>query len=129
MNMNCQRRTRQGATPHTRKILLWTRRVLVLARVLGLCANGMAYAQPGTAQPAVNPEQKFPPGYLEAISTGYDNGQAMRESEDMAPARMPPRAGLARVGLPAAPAPAPAAPAAPAKPVMTGAQPGRATGQ
>ncbi|WP_354683522.1 hypothetical protein [Cupriavidus necator] len=87
----CQ--TRQAAPRPA--ILNRTRRALVLLRVLGLCVNSVACAQgeaPPAAAPAVQavaPEQKFAPGYLEAVATGYDNGVAMLEPEGIAPLRLP----------------------------------------
>jgi len=41
-------------------------------------AVGVLALMAGTAacaQSVASPEQKFPPGYLEAVSTGYENGQ------------------------------------------------------
>jgi len=41
-------------------------------------AIGVLALMAGTAacaQSLATPEQKFPPGYLEAVSTGYENGQ------------------------------------------------------
>lgn len=83
---------------------------ILLLRVLALCAHTAVYAQPALAPaPAVTPEQKFSPGYLEAVSTGYENGQALGAVEGIAPLR-PPRAER--------PDPTPAAPAAPAAPMI-----------
>lgn len=66
------------------------RRGVLLMRVLALCANSIAYAQPpAPAQSLVTPEQTFAQGYLEAVSTGYDNGQALLGSEGIAPVRLP----------------------------------------
>ncbi|CAG2135192.1 hypothetical protein LMG19282_01043 [Cupriavidus campinensis] len=79
---------------------------ILLLRVLALCAHTAVYAQPALA-PAVTPEQKFSPGYLEAVSTGYENGQALGAVEGIAPVR-PPRAERTD--------PAPAAPATPSAP-------------
>lgn len=82
--------------PSARNVLRRARRVMILLRVLGLCANSVALAQ-GTlpAPSAVTPEQKFPPGYLESVATGYDNAQAM-PAEGMSPVR-PSRAPMTRV--------------------------------
>lgn len=61
---------------------------ILLLRVLALCAHTAVYAQPAPAPaPAVTPEQKFSPGYLEAVSTGYENGQALGAVEGIAPVR------------------------------------------
>jgi hypothetical protein len=61
---------------------------ILLLRVLALCAHTAVYAQPALAPaPAVTPEQKFSPGYLEAVSTGYENGQALGAVEGIAPVR------------------------------------------
>lgn len=76
---------------------------IMLLRVLALCAHTAAYAQPATS--LVTPEQKFSPGYLEAVSSGYENGQPAAPVEGLAPVR-PTRAERAES--------APAAPAAPA---------------
>ncbi|KAF7962162.1 hypothetical protein AWV80_24855, partial [Cupriavidus sp. UYMU48A] len=81
------------------------RRVMILLRVLGLCANSVALAQ-GTlpAPSAVTPEQKFPQGYLESVATGYENGQQpMLPAEGVAPLR--PRAATKRVDPPGVPPP------------------------
>ena len=109
--------------PSARTVLRRARRAVILLRVLGLCANSVALAQGTMPTPsAVTPEQKFPPGYLESVATGYDNGQAMPAAEGMAPVRVP-QARMTRVELPGVPspmgqvravttaAPAPAAPA------------------
>ncbi|MGO4306700.1 hypothetical protein [Cupriavidus sp. RAF12] len=95
--------------PHTPPTLLYrVRRGVLLLRVLALCVNAVAHAQPGLPPaPVVTPEQKFAPGYLEAVSTGYENGQALNASEGVAPVR-PPRS--VRTDL------APSAPAVPAGP-------------
>jgi hypothetical protein len=79
---------------------------MVLLRVVGLCINSVACAQsevPQAAAPAVQavtPEQKFARGYLEAVSTGYDNGVAWQEPEGIAPLRLPREASS---NMPAAP--------------------------
>lgn len=89
----CQRG--QAASRPQKKLLHRTRRAVVLMRVLGLCLNSVACAQAEAPQPAapvvaaVTPEQKFAPGYLEAVSTGYDNGVAWQEPEGIAPLRQP----------------------------------------
>jgi hypothetical protein len=68
---------------------------MVLLRVLGLCVNSVACAQsevPQATAPAVQavtPEQKFARGYLEAVSTGYDNGVALQGPEGIATLRLP----------------------------------------
>jgi hypothetical protein len=84
------------------------RRAVFVLRVLALCANSATYAQVHTpAQPpqsAVTPEQKFAPGYLEAVSTGYENGQAMHDAEGVAPLR-PQRPAVTRTDVPVAPVP------------------------
>ncbi|MCY1216448.1 hypothetical protein D9M68_447860 [compost metagenome] len=107
----CQRG--QAASRPQKKLLHRTRRAVVLLRVLGLCLNSVACAQAEAPQPAapaaaaVTPEQKFAPGYLEAVSTGYDNGVAWQEPEGIAPLRQPrevrgPAAGdAASTGMPA----------------------------
>ncbi|CAG9172454.1 hypothetical protein [Cupriavidus pinatubonensis] len=94
----------QEPQPRARTVLRRARRAMILLRVLGMCANSVALAQgtlPGPS--AVTPEQKFPSGYLEAVATGYDNGQAMHPAEGMAPLR--PRAAATRVELPAVSSP------------------------
>ncbi|MFJ4293806.1 hypothetical protein ACIP1U_29170 [Cupriavidus sp. NPDC089707] len=114
----CQRG--QAASRPPKKLLHRTRRAVVLLRVLGLCLNSVACAQAEAPQPAapaapaaaaVTPEQKFAPGYLEAVSTGYDNGVAWQEPEGIAPLRQPrevrsvpagPMAGTVPVAMPAA---------------------------
>ncbi|WP_454766733.1 hypothetical protein [Cupriavidus campinensis] len=62
------------------------RGAILLLRVLALCANTAAYAQPAPSISAT-PEQKFSPGYLEAVSTGYENGQALNIGDGMAALR------------------------------------------
>lgn len=100
--------------PRACTVLRRARRTMILLRVLGLCANSVALAQGTLPVPsAVTPEQKFPPGYLESVATGYDNGQAMPPVEGMAPVR-PPRAGMTRVELPGVPPPMSQARAVPA---------------
>ncbi len=91
--------------PIARTVLRRARRAMILLRVLGLCANSVALAQ-GTlpATSAVTPEQKFPPGYLESVATGYDNAQAMHPAEGMSPAR-PSRPGMTRAEQPGMPLP------------------------
>ncbi|SPS01729.1 hypothetical protein [Cupriavidus taiwanensis] len=100
-----------------------SRQAMVLLRVLGLCLNSVACAQPEAPQAAtapalqaVTPERKFAPGYLEAAATGYDNGLAW-QAEGIAPLRPPrearglpaaPRAGAVPVAMPAAVRPQPA---------------------
>ncbi|WP_459571219.1 hypothetical protein [Cupriavidus sp. 8B] len=88
-------------------------RGVLLMRVLAMCANSIAYAQPAApAQSLVAPEQTFAPGYLEAVSTGYDNGQALQGSEGMAPVRLPhsPTTQIRPSPAPSTPAPAAANP-------------------
>jgi hypothetical protein len=41
-----------------------------------LAIGALTFCAVAHCEPAATPEQKFPPGYLEACSTGYDNGQA-----------------------------------------------------
>ena len=41
-----------------------------------LAIGALAFCAVAHGEPAATPEQKFTPGYLEAYSTGYDNGQA-----------------------------------------------------
>ncbi|WER50009.1 hypothetical protein CupriaWKF_23215 [Cupriavidus sp. WKF15] len=90
----------RGEPPGARTVLRQVRRAIILLRVLGLCANSVALAQGTLPVPsAVTPEQKFPPGYLESVATGYDNGQALHPAEGMAPMR-PSRTGMTRVELP-----------------------------
>lgn len=93
-------------TPLTPLAVLYRMRGgILLLRVLALCAHTAVYAQPALAPAtAVTPEQKFSPGYLEAVSTGYENGQALGAVEGIAPVR-PPRAERTD--------PAPATPSAP----------------
>ncbi|WP_454752740.1 hypothetical protein [Cupriavidus necator] len=116
MNTQPQCQGGQGALrPHPK--LHRTRRAMVLLRVLGLCLNSVACAKaeaPQAAAPAVQavtPEQKFAPGYLEAVATGYDNGVALQAPEGVAPLRQPrearsepaaPMAGAVPVAMPAA---------------------------
>ncbi len=77
---------------------------ILLLRVLALCIHTAAHAQPALPPaPQVTPEQKFAPGYLEAVATGYDNGQAINAAEGIAPLRQP----RAAVTEPAPPTPAP----------------------
>ena len=86
---------------------------ILLLRVLALCFHTAAHAQPALPPATrVTPEQKFAPGYLEAVATGYDNGQAIITAEGIAPVR-PPRA-LRSDPAPAMPAPRPAPVATPA---------------
>ncbi|MHA7682196.1 hypothetical protein [Cupriavidus sp. PET2-C1] len=86
------------------------RRGVLLMRVLALCANSIAHAQPAApAQSLVTPEQTFARGYLEAVSTGYDNGQALLGSEGIAPVRLPHSPALQIRPSPAPSAPAPTA--------------------
>lgn len=95
-------------------------RAVLLIRVLALCANSVAYAQPAAPlKSMVTPEQSFMPGYLEAVSTGYDNGQALYESEGMAAVRLPhpvanrlrpPPTPVMPVSVPTGPAAVPASP-------------------
>ncbi|MEM5433219.1 hypothetical protein [Cupriavidus oxalaticus] len=107
----------QAASRPQKKLLHRTRRAVVLLRALGLCLNSVACAQAEAPQPAapavaaVTPEQKFAPGYLEAVSTGYDNGVAWQQPEGIAPLRQPrearsvpagPMAGTVPVATPAA---------------------------
>ncbi|QQX87862.1 hypothetical protein JJQ59_20805 [Cupriavidus necator] len=119
MNTRSQCQTGQAA-PRPPAILHRSRQAMALLRVLGLCINSVACAQseaPQAAAPAVQavtPEQKFAPGYLEAVATGYDNGLALREPEGLAPLRQPrearsvPAAGAVPVAMPAAVRPQPA---------------------
>lgn len=116
--MNTQPQCPGGqAAPRPHAILHRTRRAMVLLRVLGLCLNSVACAKaeaPQAAGPvvqAVTPEQKFAPGYLEAVATGYDNGVALQAPEGIAPLRQPrearsapaaPMAGAVPVAMPAA---------------------------
>ncbi|MFS8974094.1 hypothetical protein [Cupriavidus necator] len=116
--MNTQSQCQGGqAAPRPHAVLRHMRRAMVLLRVLGLCVNSVACAQaeaPQAAAPAlqaVTPEQKFAPGYLEAVATGYDNGVALQEPEGIAPLRLPrearsmpaaPMAGAVPVAMPAA---------------------------
>jgi len=47
------------------------------------------------AETAVTPEQHFPPGYLESVAAGYENGQAAlppAADETIAPAQLPQKA-------------------------------------
>ncbi|MBP0637892.1 hypothetical protein [Cupriavidus sp. AcVe19-6a] len=89
----CQRG--QAASRPQKTLLHRPRRAIALLRILGLCLNSVACAQVEAPQPAtpvvvaVTPEQKFAPGYLEAVSTGYDNGVAWQEPEGIAPLRQP----------------------------------------
>ncbi|WP_432262019.1 hypothetical protein [Cupriavidus sp. TMH.W2] len=121
MNTRPQCQTGQAA-PRLHAIRHRVRRAMVLLRVLGLCINSVACAQAeapqaaASAVQAVTPEQKFAPGYLEAAATGYDNGQAFREPEGVAPLRPPrevrsvlaaPMAGAVPVAMPAAAQPQP----------------------
>jgi len=86
---------------------------ILLLRVLVLCFHTAAHAQPvSPATTQVTPEQKFAPGYLEAVATGYDNGQAFNAAEGIAPVRQP-RA-VRTEPAPPMPAPAPAAVMTPA---------------
>ncbi|MFC4523556.1 hypothetical protein [Cupriavidus pinatubonensis] len=41
-----------------------------------LVIGALTFCAVAHCEPAATPEQKFSPGYLEACSTGYDNGQA-----------------------------------------------------
>ncbi|MFC4343307.1 hypothetical protein [Cupriavidus numazuensis] len=41
-----------------------------------LAIGALTFCAVAHCEPTATPEQKFPPGYLEACSTGYDNGQA-----------------------------------------------------
>ncbi|MGY2487293.1 hypothetical protein [Cupriavidus sp. CP313] len=119
MNTRPQCQTGQAA-PRPPTILHRSRQAMTLLRVLGLCINSVACAQseaPQAAAPAVQavtPEQKFAPGYLEAVATGYDNGLALREPEGLAPLRPPrearsaPAVGAVPVAMPAAVRPQPA---------------------
>ncbi|UIF89827.1 hypothetical protein [Cupriavidus sp. UYPR2.512] len=116
MNTQPQCQTGRGA-PRPHGFLHRSRQAVALLRVLALCVNSVACAQseaPQAAAPAlqaVTPEQKFAPGYLEAVATGYDNGVALREPEGLAPLRLPrearsvpatPMAQTVPVALPAA---------------------------
>lgn len=116
MNTRPQCQTGQAA-PRPHGFLHRSRRTMALLRVLGLCINSVACAQseapqaPAPAVQAVTPEQKFAPGYLEAVATGYDNGLALREPEGIAPLRpsrevrspqVAPMAGAVPVAMPAA---------------------------
>lgn len=94
--MNTQPQCQGGqAASRPHGILYRTRRAVALLRVLGLCVNSVACAQaeaPQAAAPAVQavtPEQKFAPGYLEAVATGYDNGVALQDPEGIAALRPP----------------------------------------
>jgi hypothetical protein len=94
-----------GEQPGIRTVLRQARRAMILLRVLGLCANSVALAQGTLPSPSlVTPEQKFPPGYLESVATGYDNGQAMHPVEGMSSVR-PSRAGMTPVERAGAPLP------------------------
>jgi len=44
-------------------------------------AGSAAMAQTVSPVPPVTPEQHFPPGYLEAVATGYDHGPSMPDSK------------------------------------------------
>jgi hypothetical protein len=55
---------------HPKAYLLITLGQPLAVGAIALIAGAAAYAQP-----TATPEQKFPPGYLEAVSTGYENGQ------------------------------------------------------
>jgi hypothetical protein len=78
------------STTRTQAVVRKLQRGVLLIRVLALCVNSVAYAQPAApVKSMVTPEQAFMPGYLEAVSTGYDNGQALYESEGMATVRLP----------------------------------------
>lgn len=44
-----------------------------------LAIGALTFCAAAHGEPAATPEQKFPTGYLEACSTGYDNGQATHE--------------------------------------------------
>jgi len=86
---------------------------ILLLRVLALCFNTAAHAQPVSPPAAqVTPEQKFAPGYLEAVATGYDNGQAFNAAEGIAPVRQPRT--VRTEPAPAAPAPSPTPTTSPA---------------
>jgi len=82
---------------------------ILLLRVLALCFHTAAHAQPVLPPAAqVTPEQKFAPGYLEAVATGYDNGQAFNAAEGIAPVRQPRAVRTEPVRATPAPGPAPA---------------------
>ncbi|WP_432260985.1 hypothetical protein [Cupriavidus sp. TMH.W2] len=51
-------------------VLTAWQQVLVIGAVALHAANSLG------AEPAATPEQKFPPGYLESVATGYENGAA-----------------------------------------------------
>jgi hypothetical protein len=53
-----------------------------------LTVGAFACCSTAFGEPAVTPEQNFPPGYLESVSTGYDNGQAVQaQTPDKTPAK------------------------------------------
>ncbi|MGO4329695.1 hypothetical protein AB4Z48_06175 [Cupriavidus sp. 2TAF22] len=73
--------------------------------------QSIAFAPPAAqAGPALTPDQAQPPGYLEAVSTGYGNGRAFSAPEGIAALRLPravaPDARSPSVPSPPAPAPA-----------------------
>ena len=76
---------RLGPAPAIRyRLRTW----ILLLRVLALCFHTAAHAQPALPPaPQVRPEQKFASGYLEAVATGYDNGEAFNAAEGIAPVR------------------------------------------
>jgi len=74
----------EGAPPQSlhdevKKELLMHPKVFLPTALGHELAVGVLALMAGTAacaQPVATPEQKFSPGYLEAVSTGYENGQA-----------------------------------------------------
>lgn len=107
MHINCHEPRESRPCSGMQGAIRTLRRGVLLIRVLALCANSIAHAQPAApVQSLVTPEQTFAPGYLEAVATGYDNGQALPGSEGIAAVRLP-----HAPAMQLRPSPAPSAPA------------------
>ena len=52
---------------------------ITLGRELAVGVLTLMAGAAACAQPVATPEQKFPSGYLESVSTGYENGQPTLE--------------------------------------------------
>ncbi|MGO4812947.1 hypothetical protein AB4156_25690 [Cupriavidus sp. 2MCAB6] len=110
MKIHCYEPRESRTNSPVRGAVRKLRQAVLLIRVLALCVNCVAYAQPAApVKSVVTPEQTFMPGYLEAVSTGYDNGQALHESEGIATLRVPSTVASQLRASPAPSAPAPVA--------------------
>ncbi len=86
---------------------------IALGRELAVSAIALMAGAAAYAQSTATPEQKFPPGYLEAVSTGYENGQTAAAPSSPGQTANGPAANLSQASFlvpPAQPATAPTQP-------------------